>query len=206
MSIRFKTNETVGSDKFNGTSVRKGTWAEITSNAIDGVWFATDLEVHIMKIGSSLYILNENNIGSIEIFAGPENKIPEGWMICDGRSLSTSKHDILYGILGTTYGSGDGTFNLPNMTSENKFAIQKDSENYIGQNLVTLSVNQIYSHRHSVSIGNSRTGGSKIAGASVGSGSGASFSSMDYHTSSVGGDEAHENRPPFMNMYYIIKV
>jgi microcystin-dependent protein len=41
---------------------------------------------------------------------------PSGWLICDGTAVSRTTYSTLYGIIGTTYGVGNGstTFNLPN--------------------------------------------------------------------------------------------
>jgi microcystin-dependent protein len=37
-----------------------------------------------------------------------------GWMLCDGRSLSRDTYGLLFGVIGTTFGSEDGsTFKLP---------------------------------------------------------------------------------------------
>jgi len=45
------------------------------------------------------------------------NTAPTGWLVCDGSAVSRSTYSGLFGVLGTTYGSGDGstTFNLPNL-------------------------------------------------------------------------------------------
>lgn len=42
---------------------------------------------------------------------------PTGWLICDGSAISRSTYADLFAIIGTTYGSGDGstTFNLPDL-------------------------------------------------------------------------------------------
>jgi microcystin-dependent protein len=42
---------------------------------------------------------------------------PQGWLICDGSAISRTQYADLFSVLGTTYGSGDGTttFNLPNL-------------------------------------------------------------------------------------------
>ena len=54
-------------------------------------------------------------IGQVMLFAG--NFAPVGWMFCQGQLLSISQYDVLFTILGTTYG-GDGvtTFALPNLS------------------------------------------------------------------------------------------
>ena len=43
---------------------------------------------------------------------------PTGWIICNGAAVSrTVTYDVLFGIIGTTWGVGDGsgTFNLPDL-------------------------------------------------------------------------------------------
>jgi hypothetical protein len=44
---------------------------------------------------------------------------PSGFLFCNGAAISRSTYAILFGVIGTTYGSGDGstTFNLPNMAA-----------------------------------------------------------------------------------------
>jgi microcystin-dependent protein len=53
-------------------------------------------------------------IGAILDFAGPT--APSGWLICDGRLISRTTFSLLFAVIGTYWGSGDGatTFALPN--------------------------------------------------------------------------------------------
>ena len=53
--------------------------------------------------------------GSTQMFAG--TSAPRGWLIADGRAVSRTTYAALFAVIGTTYGSGDGstTFNLPDM-------------------------------------------------------------------------------------------
>jgi microcystin-dependent protein len=41
------------------------------------------------------------------------------WLICNGRAISRSQYQTLFGVIGTEYGAGDGstTFNIPNLES-----------------------------------------------------------------------------------------
>lgn len=48
-------------------------------------------------------------VGEILLFAG--NFAPVGWAFCDGQILAISDYDVLFSILGTTYG-GNGTTNF----------------------------------------------------------------------------------------------
>ena len=42
---------------------------------------------------------------------------PDGWLLCDGSAVSRTTYATLYDVIGTTYGTGDGstTFNVPNL-------------------------------------------------------------------------------------------
>lgn len=42
---------------------------------------------------------------------------PEGWVKCDGTLYSTAKFPELYKVVGTTFGSGAGTFGVPNLAA-----------------------------------------------------------------------------------------
>ena len=55
-------------------------------------------------------------IGEIRMFAG--NFAPVGWAFCQGQLIPISENDVLFNLIGTTYG-GDGqqTFALPNLQS-----------------------------------------------------------------------------------------
>ena len=57
-------------------------------------------------------------IGTIFAFAG--NDIPSGYLPCNGSAISRETYADLFAVIGTTYGTGDGstTFNLPNLTDK----------------------------------------------------------------------------------------
>ena len=53
--------------------------------------------------------------GKIEWFAF--NTAPDGYLVCNGANISRTTYANLFAVIGTTYGSGDGstTFTLPNL-------------------------------------------------------------------------------------------
>lgn len=53
--------------------------------------------------------------GTITAFGG--GSAPTGWFLCNGQLLSRVTYATLFGVIGTTYGAGDGstTFNVPNL-------------------------------------------------------------------------------------------
>jgi microcystin-dependent protein len=52
-------------------------------------------------------------IGSVQMFAG--STAPSGWFMADGTAVSRTTYASLFAVIGTSYGTGDGstTFNLP---------------------------------------------------------------------------------------------
>jgi microcystin-dependent protein len=53
-------------------------------------------------------------VGEIRLFAFP--RIPNGWIACDGSLITIADHEVLYIVLGTTFG-GDGisSFGVPDL-------------------------------------------------------------------------------------------
>lgn len=53
--------------------------------------------------------------GCVQAFAGQNT--PTGWLLCDGSAVSRTTYAKLFSVIGTSYGSGDGssTFNLPDL-------------------------------------------------------------------------------------------
>lgn len=88
---------------------------------------------------------------------------PTGWLVCDGSAVSRSTYAALFAIVGTSYGSGDGstTFNLPNIVD--RVPVGKSGGKAIGTSggsatatpsigNTTLSTSQIPSHGHQSKI------------------------------------------------------
>jgi microcystin-dependent protein len=115
--------------------------------------------------------------GSISAYGG--NSAPTGWLLCDGSAISRTTYDTLFGIIGTNYGSGDGstTFNVPDLrgrvlagqddmggTSANRLTGLTNGVNGDtmgasgGLESFTLATTNIPSHTHSFSATTSSNG------------------------------------------------
>jgi len=98
-----------------------------------------------------------------------DSSVPTGFLECNGAAVSRSTYATLFGIIGTTYGSGDGstTFNVPDL--QDNVAVGKSGTKNLastgGANTVTatgniagstanatLSEAQLASHSHSLSV------------------------------------------------------
>jgi len=155
------------------------------------------------------------------------NFAPRNFANCDGYLLAISSNSALYSLLGTTYG-GDGrtTFALPDLRgrvpihtgngpglSNRKIGMRSGSET------VTLNANQISAHTHLLtdgmvpttnSVGN-QTGpdGNRPATANDGEsnysdGEGTGGIALGGETANSGGDQSHNNMPPFLTIRFVI--
>jgi len=95
-------------------------------------------------------------VGEIRLFGFP--RIPTGWLACNGQLLSIAQYDVLYAVLGTTYG-GDGqtTFAVPDLRGQ--LPVHKGSGpgltpralgQFGGKETVTLLASQLPAHTHSL--------------------------------------------------------
>lgn len=65
--------------------------------------------------GGTLYA--DSPIGTITPFGGLDDKIPIGWLKCNGQEVSRDTYAELFAVIGTAFGVGDGstTFNVPDL-------------------------------------------------------------------------------------------
>ena len=89
--------------------------------------------------------------GSIIPFAG--KTAPEGWLFCQGQAVSRTTYAQLFAVIGTTYGSGDGstTFNVPDLRGRVAVGAEASDANLgaaIGEKKHCLSVAELPTHSH----------------------------------------------------------
>jgi microcystin-dependent protein len=154
-------------------------------------------------------------VGEIRMFAG--NFAPAGWMFCEGQLLPISEHEILFNLIGTTYGGdGQSTFALPDLRGRlpihegNGFILAETG----GAEENTLTVSQMPAHTHpfiastaiagalnplnqvlgqsnSVDLYRAQAGTLALAGQTIGS---------------VGGSQPHTNFQPYLCVDFIISL
>ena len=54
------------------------------------------------------------------------NYLPQGYLLCNGASVSRNDYSLLYNMISTYYGAGDGstTFTLPNLITNSNMPFQ----------------------------------------------------------------------------------
>lgn len=90
--------------------------------------------------------------GIIMPFAG--TVAPENYLFCDGSAVSRTTYATLFGVIGTTFGAGDGstTFNLPDLSGRVPLGV---SSTHLlgstgGSETVTLTESELPAHVHVV--------------------------------------------------------
>lgn len=157
-------------------------------------------------------------IGEIRQFGG--NFAPVGWQFCRGQIISIAENEVLYQLIGTTYGgNGVETFGLPDLQGRIPLHMgtQGDIPYVIGQKAgvesVTLTTQQIPAHTHVPSA--STTGGSDNPSGAVwgpstsGNAYAAAPGSLSLGATTVnpaGGSQPHDNMHPFTAVSYIIAM
>jgi Microcystin-dependent protein len=146
-------------------------------------------------------------IGSIQLFAG--SIAPLGYLICDGTAISRVSYASLFNVIGTQYGTGDGstTFNIPDLRG--RIATGYDSTqtefNTLGktggEKTHILTVKEMPSHNHGYDAHWTEATGWNNGEVQM---TDRGRNGTNY-TNSTGGDQAHNNLQPYITLNYIIK-
>ena len=153
-------------------------------------------------------------VGEIRIFAG--NYAPYGWAFCNGATLPISGNDVLFNLIGTTYG-GDGqtTFNLPDL--QGRVPVHVGPGFALGQKAgveaVTLTTSQIPAHGHAANASSLGALSRDPAGNVWAAWNGHQFSDQASDAAmnpgaigNAGGSQPHDNMVPFLGINFIISL
>ena len=143
---------------------------------------------------------------------------PKGWALCDGQLLPINQNQALFSLLGTTFG-GDGRVNFALPDLRGRVPIHVGSVHTLGERAGeqahTLSIAELPSHSHNVSVIKNTTADQQYITATTHWASGGSFAG--FHQSSnttmdpgtvlpVGGSQAHLNMQPFLVLNFCIAL
>lgn len=94
-------------------------------------------------------------VGGIIMYGGAST--PANFLKCDGTAISRTTYAGLYAVIGTTYGSGDGstTFNLPNyqgVVPKGTGSQTINTRSKTGPNLGVVEEDRIQGHYHQATL------------------------------------------------------
>lgn len=155
----------------------------------------------ITRIGSNNVAVNT---GSVMSFSS--STVPSGFLDCDGSAVSRTTYSDLFAVVGTTYGSGDGstTFNLPDLQDNYPIGVSgtKALGTKAGSASTTLAETNLASHTHTIYKTN-YTATQVNIGAVQGR-------QLAYQTtssvSSAGSGTAVDTFPPYIALKFMIKT
>jgi microcystin-dependent protein len=165
-----------------------------------------------------------------EIRAVGFNFAPQGWAMCNGQILPISQNTALFSLLGTNYGgNGISTFALPDLQA--RFPLHAnngqggagvgpvDIGEMVGSATVTVTAAQLPPHTHLPTgvvgggTADSPAATTTFAEARVGrvveqiyATSGGTQPMAPSALTSVGGDQPHNNLPPYLVVNFIIAL
>jgi microcystin-dependent protein len=170
----------------------------------------------------------------LDIYAGLTGTIlptvatsaPAGWLLCDGSAVSRTNYANLFNIVGTAFGTGDGstTFNLPDLRGRSIIGVGTGSGltarargDTGGAETHTLTEAQMPLHGHPVrntfssqsTFASLTTGGFPVSTASAVNSAaytGTPSNTAGQQIGGTGGNGAHNNMQPFMALSYIIRA
>lgn len=161
----------------------------------------------------------DNYLGEIRLFAG--DYAPQGWAFCDGSTLDIASNEALFALIGTTFGgNGQTTFSLPDLrgrvvlhqgTGSDGSTYQRGDQ--MGTETVTLMLQQIPSHNHSMNVSTSAGATNNPTGALISVGMLPGYRAptdddrVQFNQNTIGfagGSQPHNNMMPFIVVNYII--
>ena len=160
--------------------------------------------------------------GSIQMW--PTATAPTNWKLCDGSAISRTTYAVLFQLIGVTFGAGDGstTFNLPNYTNRMPYGATVGTTGgsadavVVSHNHTATSTSTVTDpgHLHTVNLAvvgsspdtiNGSGGFPRGAGTTSTATTGISVSTSTTNTA-AGVSGTNANLPPYLGIYFIIKV
>jgi microcystin-dependent protein len=144
---------------------------------------------------------------------------PTGYLLCNGSAVSRSTYSSLFAVVGTAFGSGDGstTFNLPDF--RDRFPVGAGttySANSTGGSKDAIVVSHTHTatvsdpgHVHLIGFQSIDAGpnyGSTASGNTAGSQTQSAFTGVTVSNSTTGSSGTNANLPPYLGVYFIIKT
>lgn len=164
--------------------------------------------------------MGEQYVGEIRMFGG--NFAPIGWALCNGQLLPIADNEVLFTLIGTTYG-GDGQTNFAVPDLRGRVPVHQGQGNGLsaytlgqvgGVESVTLTLDQLPSHTHLPNASSTNAGATTVPTAQIWAASSTNVFTTDTSatvpmhpqaTLPAGGPPiAHDNMMPFSTVSFII--
>lgn len=231
------TNKTLTSPVVTGGTLNGGDALTVTStelnildgvtastaelNILDGVTATTAELNYVDGVTSAIQTQLTTNTPVATIVMYGAAAAPTGWLLCDGTAVSRTTYAALFAVIGTEYGTGDGstTFTLPDLKGRapvgygagSGLTNRNDLGAKFGTETQTLTEANLPSHDHTIGWQSDGTNDhdhaldsgtvTRVAGPSDGGASGTGT----INSGAAGSGTAHNNLQPSTVVNFIIK-
>lgn len=192
-----------------------------------------ELEEYDKTQDAKIALLAPPPLGIVQIWAG--KTVPAGYELCEGQQLKISEYPALYTAIGTTYNNAysytgaryttmSGYFRLPDLRGRFLVGYNASDADYSaygrvgGEKKHALTNSEMPSHSHNVRdyyypeqtttggiSGNEYVGGNRTGSAKTDNDNNYLLY-KNHNTDSAGSGYAHENRPPYYSLAYIMRT
>jgi microcystin-dependent protein len=144
---------------------------------------------------------------------------PYGWQMCNGQLLAISEYEVLFNLIGTTYGGdGQNTFALPDLRGRTPIHTGTGGgQSYVqgqqgGVENVTLTTQQLPSHSHPFTVQGASGGaltpaGNFLAGSALGQYAPTPATGTSGNVlGAAGGAQPHNNLMPYTTVNFVISL
>jgi len=143
-----------------GSYFNNSTEMQATSNPAPGgtpsvptslLTWMQQIQYQIANLTGTSYWYQNPNVAKIEMYGG--SSAPTGWLLCDGSAISRTTYAVLFAVISTSYGAGDGstTFNVPDLRGRipvgagtGTWVKTFTASNSSGSLLLTVPSNQVF--------------------------------------------------------------
>ncbi len=178
-----------------------------------------DLKTELNSLKQEVENFSPMPLGVVQMWAGIT--VPDGYALCDGRELSAKEYQALFNTIGTTFNKTEdyngvaqtttaGYFRLPDLRGRFVVGQNGDDNDYKmlgmpgGEKTHTLQAHEMPAHSHQVDIHGKQTGAASSNYGTFYCSEGNSTNNL--MTKTTGGGKAHENRPPYYVLAYIMRI
>ena len=213
---------TIAVDGKVASATAADTAAACTGNAATATKLATPVNINGVSFDGSADLTISSGVptGAVQAFAMVT--VPDGWLACDGSTVSRTDYANLFAAIGTAFGEGDSstTFTLPNL--QDNFVLGLGSTYATiaatgGEATHTLTADELAAHRHLNVVSSANNQSEPTSSNSIPRVNGyngcheqavvcGDTGEPDVSRSSVtGSGNAHNNMPPYLILKYCIK-
>lgn len=214
-------DHTNGRHKFTrGTVAQRASFAPVN----DGTLFIGSDMISVYDAGASKWLeYGLLRTGDFKMTAYNPSSPPEGFLPCDGASVSRTTYAALFAKIGTAFGSVDGsTFNIPNFSGSVPVGFKTGGDadgdygtvgGLYGEKKHALTASEMAAHAHTIahahtlSVSSTGPGGSaNLSQGTTTTGTMSTGGSTVADSGSVGSGTPHENRQPSVVVGFLVKT